>query len=260
MHGRQILDSRGNPTVEVESGSSRARSGARQCPRARRPASTRRSSSATAITGRILGKGVLKAVANVNGEIAGALARPRRRRPARRSIDCSIDLDGTPKKAGSARTRSSAARSRPRKPPRTTRGFRCTAGSAGTRRARCRFRCMNVINGGAHAENRLDLQEFMLVPAGAETFSEASADRDRGLPSPEGGAARAWARDRRGGRGWLRARSGVDRAGDRGDPRGRRARRHRERVGIALDPAASELFDDGVYGCRARGGRSTGRR
>ena len=82
VHGRQILDSRGNPTVEVDVGSSPARSAAPRFPPAPRPASTRRSSCATA-TPAYGGKGVAQAVANVNGELARRAARRRRARPGR---------------------------------------------------------------------------------------------------------------------------------------------------------------------------------
>ena len=106
---------------------------------------------------------------------------------------------------------------------------------------------LNVINGGAHAENRLDLQEFMLVPAGAETFSEGlrvgtevfhhlkAVLHERGLATgvgDEGGFAPDLESTEKAIEAILEA---AERAG------------HQERVGIALDPAASEIFDDGVY-------------
>ena len=106
---------------------------------------------------------------------------------------------------------------------------------------------MNVINGGAHAQNRLDLQEFMIVPAGAETFSEAlrigaevfhalkAVLHERGLATgvgDEGGFAPDLESTRAAIETILEA---AERAG------------HRERVAIALDPAASEVFRDGAY-------------
>ena len=107
---------------------------------------------------------------------------------------------------------------------------------------------MNVINGGAHAENTIDLQEFMVVPAGAETLRRGAADRRRGLPHAEGGAARARARDRRRRRGRLRARPRLERGGDRGDPRGGRARRATATASRSRSiPAATESSRDGVY-------------
>ena len=116
---------------------------------------------------------------------------------------------------------------------------------------------MNVINGGAHAQNRLDLQEFMVVPAGAESFSEAlrigaevfhtlrAVLHERGLATgvgDEGGFAPDLASTEEAIEAILEA---AERAG------------HRERIGIALDPAASEVFRDGEYTFPARDGRST---
>jgi enolase len=112
---------------------------------------------------------------------------------------------------------------------------------------------MNVINGGAHAQNRLDLQEFMVVPAGAETFSEAlrigaevfhhlrSVLHERGLATgvgDEGGFAPDLESTERAIEAILEA---AERAG------------HAERVAIALDPAASEVFRDGVYDLSGEG-------
>jgi enolase len=112
---------------------------------------------------------------------------------------------------------------------------------------------MNVINGGAHAQNRLDLQEFMVVPAGAETFSEAlrigaevfhhlrSVLHERGLATgvgDEGGFAPDLESTERAVEAILEA---AERAG------------HAERVAIALDPAASEVFRDGVYDLSGEG-------
>ena len=106
---------------------------------------------------------------------------------------------------------------------------------------------MNVVNGGAHAQNRLDLQEFMVVPAGAETFSEAlrigaevfhalgAVLHERGLATgvgDEGGFAPDLESSARAIEAVLEA---AERAG------------HRERVAIALDTAASEVFRDGSY-------------
>ena len=106
---------------------------------------------------------------------------------------------------------------------------------------------LNVINGGAHADNRLDLQEFMVVPAGADSFSEAlrigaevyhhlkAVLRERGLATgvgDEGGFAPDLESTERAIETILDA---AERAG------------HRERVAIALDPAASEVYRDGAY-------------
>ena len=106
---------------------------------------------------------------------------------------------------------------------------------------------LNVVNGGAHAQNRLDLQEFMVVPAGADTFSEAlrlgaevfhhlkAVLHERGLATgvgDEGGFAPDLESTEAAIEVILEA---AERAG------------HRERIAIALDPAASEVFRDGTY-------------
>ena len=119
---------------------------------------------------------------------------------------------------------------------------------------------MNVINGGAHAQNRLDLQEFMVVPGGAETFSDAlrigtevfhhlkAVLHERGLATgvgDEGGFAPDLESSEQAIEAILEA---AERAG------------HRELVGIALDPAASELYDDGRYVFHGRGPHADARR
>ena len=117
---------------------------------------------------------------------------------------------------------------------------------------------LNVVNGGAHAQNSLDFQEFMLVPAGAETFSEAlrigvecyhalkALLKERGLSTSvgdEGGFAPE-----------------LDSAYDACEAILEAAERagHREKVAIALDPATSELFRDGVYVLERQGGTLDG--
>lgn len=106
---------------------------------------------------------------------------------------------------------------------------------------------MNVVNGGAHAQNRLDLQEFMVVPAGAETFAEAlrigaevfhrlkALLHERGLVTSVGDEG-GFAPDLQSTESAIEAiLEAAERAG------------HREKIGIALDPAASEVFRDGTY-------------
>ena len=133
--------------------------------------------------------------------------------------------------------RSSAARSRRRKRPPPTPGEPLYRWLGGDGARTLPVPLMNVINGGAHAQNRLDLQEFMVVPAGAETFSEALRIGAEVFHRLEGGPPRARAGHRRRRRGRLRARSRVDGARDRDDSRGggacraSRARRDRARPG-----------------------------
>ena len=223
VHGRQILDSRGNPTVEVDV---RLDSGALGRAAVPSGASTGEHEAVELRDGdpaAYLGKGVLKAVANVNGEIAEAL------RVSTPRISVALDRAAhRPRRnartrVGSGRTRSSVARSPPQKPRQTRPELPLYRWIGGRRSRTLPVPLLNVINGGAHAQNRLDLQEFMIVPAGASNIHRGAAHGHRGLSSPEGGLARARPCDRRRRRRWVRARSRIDRAGDRGDPRGRRA-------------------------------------
>ncbi|HXH01716.1 MAG TPA: phosphopyruvate hydratase [Candidatus Competibacteraceae bacterium] len=172
IHGREILDSRGNPTVAVEVVLESGASGYAAVPSG---ASTGTREAVELRDGdpkRYLGKGVLKAVANVNGEILRAL----------KGMDAAdlkaldrrmIELDGTPNKgrlgANAILGVSLAA-------------ARAAAAEAGLPLYRhlnpngpfeLPVPMMNILNGGAHADNSVDLQEFMVMPVGAPTFAEA---------------------------------------------------------------------------------------
>ncbi len=245
VHGRQILDSRGNPTVEVEV---RLESGAFGRAAVPSGASTGRFEAVELRDGGEAwgGKGVSSAVANVNGELAGAL----RGLDAgdQRGLDEALcDLDGTPNKArlgANAILGCSLAAARAAAADAGVPLFRWVGGEE----ARVLpVPMLNVVNGGAHAQNRLDFQEFMVVPAGAETFAEAlriGAEvfhalrgllHERGLATAvgdEGGFAPDLPSTEAAIEAVLEA---AERAG------------HRERIAIALDPAATEVFAGGVY-------------
>jgi enolase len=245
VHARQILDSRGNPTLEAEV---RLESGA--FGRAAVP-----SGASTGVHeavelrdggGTYGGKSVLHAVANVNGEIADAV----------RGLDATdqaaldrrlIDLDGTPNKqrlGANAILGVSLATAKAVAAERGASLFRSLGGDAARTLP---VPMMNVINGGAHAQNSIDLQEFMVVPAGAESFSEAlrigaetfhslkSVLHERGLATAvgdEGGFAPDLGSSEEAIGAILEA---AERAG------------HRELIAIALDPAATEFFREGAY-------------
>jgi enolase len=246
VHARQLLDSRGNPTVEVDV---RLESGALGRAAVPSGASTGEHEAVElrdGDAGVYLGKGVLRAVANVNGEIASALVGVDA--ADQRALDLLlVELDGTPTKsrlgANAVLGCSLAA-------------AKAAAADAGLPLWRwlgdgdahvLPVPLMNVVNGGAHAQNRLDLQEFMIVPAGAESLTEAlrigaevfhrlrEVLHERGYATgvgDEGGFAPDLASTEEAIEVVLEA---AEQAG------------HRERVGIALDPAASEVFRDGVY-------------
>ena len=244
MRARQVLDSRGNPTVEVdvflESGAlgraivpSGASTGAFEAVELR--------DGDKSVYG---GKSVLKAVANVETEIAPAIVGLDA--DEQRTLDRTlIELDGTPNKSrlganailGVSLAVAKAAAARRRLPL-----YRWIVNDDAHVLP---VPMMNVVNGGAHAQNSLDLQEFMVVPAGADTFAEAlrigaetfhslkSVLHERGLSTgvgDEGGFAPELDSTEAAIDAVLEA---AERAG------------HRERVAIALDPAATELFSDG---------------
>ena len=177
IHGRQILDSRGNPTVEVEV---RLESGA--CGRAAVPsgASTGEFEATELRDGGEpwMGKGVAKAVENVNEAIAKALVGARAADQA--ALDQTLsELDGTPNKSrlganailGVSLAAAKAAAAEAELPL-----YLYVAELYGSPREQANVLpvpMMNVLNGGAHADNKVDFQEFMVVPAGAPSFSEA---------------------------------------------------------------------------------------
>jgi enolase len=243
VRARQILDSRGNPTIEVDvvAGAlgraavpSGASTGVHEAVELRDGGET------------YGGKSVLRAVANVNGEIADAV----------RGLDVTdqetldralVELDGTPNKGrlganailGVSLAAAKAAAAADGKPL-----WRHLGGESATTLP---VPLMNVINGGVHAANSIDLQEFMLVPVGAESFGDAlrvgaevyhalkKVLSERGLATgvgDEGGFAPDLESSEAAIEAILEA---SERAG------------HRGRVAIALDPATSEVFSDGVY-------------
>jgi enolase 1/2/3 len=246
VHARQLLDSRGNPTLEVDVVLESGALGRAAVPSG---ASTGEHEAVELRDGdpaAYLGKGVLKAVANANGEIADTIVGLDA--GDQRALDrAMIDLDGTPTKSrlgANAILGCSLASARAAAVAAKLPLYRCLGGD-GARTLPVPL--MNVINGGAHAQNRIDLQEFMLVPAGAETFSEAlrigaevyhrlkAVLHERGLSTAvgdEGGFAPDLESTERAIETILEA---AEQAG------------HRERVAIALDPAASEVFRDGAY-------------
>ena len=246
VHGRQILDSRGNPTVEVDVTLESGAFGRAAVPSG---ASTGEHEAVELRDGDpqvFLGKGVLKAVANVNGEIAQALAGLDAE--GQRELDrVLIDLDGTQTKSrlgANAVLGSSLAIARAAAVHNGVSLFRWIGGADARTLP---VPLMNVVNGGVHAQNRLDLQEFMVVPAGAASFSEAlqigtevfhhlkAVLHERGLSTgvgDEGGFAPDLESSELAIEAILEA---AERAG------------HRDRVGIALDPAASELHRDRTY-------------
>ena len=244
VHGRQVLDSRGNPTVEVDVTLESGATGRAIVPSG---ASTGVHEAVELRDGAAEwgGKGVSHAVGHVNGEIATAL----RGRDAddQASLDGAlVDLDGTPNKGrlgANAILGASLASAKAAAADAGVSLFRFLGPDAAT----LPVPMLNVINGGAHAANSIDLQEFMVVPAGAETFADGlrigtevyhalkKVLTERGLATgvgDEGGFAPDLESSEAAIEAILEA---AERAG------------HADRVAIALDPAASEVYRDGVY-------------
>ena len=245
VHGRWILDSRGNPTVEADV---RLESGA--FGRAAVP-----SGASTGVHEALElrdggsdwgGKGVTRAVGNVNGELAQALQGLDA--ADQRGVDeRMVELDGTPNKGRLGANAMLGVSLAVAKAAAADAGVSLFRHLGGEDAATLPVPMMNVINGGAHAQNSIDLQEFMLVPAGVDTFAEAlrvgsevfhtlrALLHERGLSTAvgdEGGFAPDLGSSEEAIDAVLEA---AERAG------------HRDRVAIALDPAATELYEDGHY-------------
>ena len=242
-----MFDSRGNPTVEVDVA---LRSGAAGRAAVPSGASTGEFEAFELRDGgdAFGGKGVSRAVGNVNGEIAAAVAGLDAQDQAR--LDrAMIDLDGTPNKArlganailgvSLAAARASAAEE----------GMPLWRYLGGEAARVLPVPMLNVLNGGAHADNRIEFQEFMAVPVGAESFSEALRMgvevfhalkghlHGRGLDTAVGDEG-GFAPDLESNEAALEALvAGIEAAGMRPG----------EDVAIALDPATSEFFAGGEY-------------
>jgi enolase len=245
---REVLDSRGNPTVEAEIMLASGTMGRAIVPSG---ASTGEHEAVELRDGdndRYLGKGVLKAVENVNAEIADALANFDA--ADQRGLDQKmIDLDGTPNKArlgANAILAVSMAAARACANELQVPLYRYLGGAGANILP---TPMMNILNGGAHADNNVDFQEFMVMPVGAESFSEAlrcgvevfhtlkGVLKKRGYNTAvgdEGGFAPSLKSNVEAIEVVLEA---IQQAGYKPG----------EEIAIALDPAASEFYQDGRY-------------
>jgi enolase len=247
VHARQILDSRGNPTVEVEV---QLRSGAHGRAAVPSGASTGEFEATELRDGGSAygGKGVTKAVGNVNGELAQAVGGMDALDQA--ALDRAMnELDGTPNKSrlgANAILGVSLAAARAAAAEENLPLWRYLGGESAHILP---VPMMNVLNGGAHADNSVDFQEFMVVPVGAPTFAEALRTgaevfhalkktlHDRGLGGGVGDEG-GFAPNLQSNEAALAALiEGIEAAGyTPGDD-----------VAIALDPAVSELFANSAY-------------
>jgi enolase len=172
IHARQILDSRGNPTLEAEVTLTSGHRGRAAVPSGASTGSREAVELRDGDKTRYLGKGVSKAVANVNGAIANALVGHDAADQA--GLDRKlIDLDGTPNKGklgANALLGVSLANAHALA---AARGKPLWADLLVSRQAELPVPMMNIINGGAHADNNVDMQEFMVLPVGMPNFAEA---------------------------------------------------------------------------------------
>ena len=248
VHARQILDSRGNPTVEVDVWLDDGSLGRAAVPSG---ASTGEHEAVELRDGdpsAFGGKGVLQAIANANGPLAGAVVGMDA--SDQRGVDkVLLDLDGTPTKSGMGANAILGVSLAVARAAADSSGAPLYRYLGGPNAHVLPTPMMNVINGGAHADNELELQEFMLVPVGAASFSEAvrwcsecfhalkAILHDKGLSTAvgdEGGFAPALSTGAEACELLLQAieRAGLEPAAD---------------MAIALDPAMSQLYRDGAY-------------
>jgi enolase 1/2/3 len=246
VHARQILDSRGNPTVEVDVALESGATGRAAVPSGASTGKFEAVELRDGDAGAYLGKGVLDAVANVEREIGPALVGADAGDQA--GVDrLLLELDGTPNKSRLGANAVLGVSLAVAKAAAAAAGLPLYRWLGGDGASVLPVPLMNVVNGGAHAQNSLDLQEFMVVPAGASSFSEAlrigaetfqhlkALLHERGLATgvgDEGGFAPDLPSSEEAIAAVLEA---AERAG------------HSERVAVALDPATTELYEGGRY-------------
>ena len=248
IQAREILDSRGNPTVEAEVTLADGTRGRAAVPSG---ASTGEHEAVELRDGdkqRYQGKGVLKAVENVNGEIADALANLDA--SDQRALDQKmIELDGTENKGrlganailsvSMAAARASAAAF----------GLPLYRYLGGVGANILPTPMMNILNGGAHADNNVDFQEFMVMPVGAETFSEALRWGVEVFHTLKGVLKKRGHNTSVGDEGGFAPslKSNVEAIDVVLEAITQAGYKPGEQIAIALDPAASEFYQDGKY-------------
>jgi enolase len=254
VHARQILDSRGQPTVEVEVGLVSGVVGRAAVPSGASTGAFEALELRDGDPSVFNGKGVTKAVANVEDELAGVLVG--RDASQQAVIDRTmIEFDGTPNKErlganailGCSLAVAAAAAA--------DAGLPLYRYLGGARANRLPVPLMNILNGGAHADNSVDLQEFMVAPVGARTFADAlrmgaevygalkTVLRGRGLATGVGDEG-GFAPDLASNQDALEVIMEAIRAAGY-EPGGQ--------IALALDPATTELYRDGAYHLEGEG-------
>jgi enolase len=254
IHAREILDSRGNPTLEAEVTLADGSFGRAAVPSGASTGTREAVEMRDGDKSRYLGKGVKNAVANVNGPIAQAL-KGMSAEYQKMLDDRLIELDGTPNKGklganailGVSLANAHAVAASKKLP--------LWKYLAGERQCGLPVPMMNIVNGGAHADNNVDMQEFMILPVGLPSFSEAlragvevfhalkSVLKTKGLNTAvgdEGGFAPDLKSNEQAIETILEA---IAKAGYAAG----------KDIYLGLDAASSEFFDGGVYGLAGEG-------
>ncbi|TVS18838.1 MAG: phosphopyruvate hydratase [Gammaproteobacteria bacterium] len=258
VHAREILDSRGNPTIEAEVLTACGALGRAAAPSGASTGSREALEMRDGDADRYLGKGVRKAVAAVNSEIAQALAG--QDAEDQTALDRRmIELDGSENKSrlgANAMLAVSLAAAKAAAAARQQPLYAHLAALAGTRYS-MPVPMMNILNGGEHADNNVDIQEFMIQPVAAESFAEAlrcgaeifhalkKVLSERGLSTAVGDEG-GFAPDLPSNAAALEVIA---------EAVGRTGYRLGEDVTLALDCAASEFYHDGVYDLAGEGRR-----
>jgi enolase len=254
VSGREVLDSRGNPTVEAEVLLSSGAMGHAIVPSGASTGSREALELRDGDAGRYLGKGVLRAVENINGPIAEAVEGLDARDQL--GVDqAMLDADGTDNKAVLGANAILAVSLAVADAAAETSGLPLYQYFGGCGACTLPVPMMNIVNGGAHADNSVDFQEFMVMPVGFSTFSDAlragvevfhtlkKVLSKRGLATAVGDEG-GFAPDLPSNRAALELiMEAIEKAGyTPGD-----------QVGLALDVAASEFFADGTYNLSGEG-------
>ena len=254
INAREIIDSRGNPTVEADVVLDSGTMGRAAVPSGASTGVHEAVELRDGDAGRYMGKGVQKAVANVNGEISDALIGMDAE--LQQDIDKTmIELDGTDNKGRLGANATLAVSLAIAHASAGDRGMPLYRYLGGETAATLPVPMMNIINGGEHAENSIDLQEFMIIPAGAPSFSEAlrygaevfhnlkGVLSKRGLNTAvgdEGGFAPNLASNEEAIAVIIEA---IEKAGYRPG----------EDIYLGIDAASSEFLKDGIYNLKGEG-------
>jgi enolase len=254
VHARQILDSRGQPTVEVEVTLASGALGRAAVPSGASTGAHEALELRDGDTQAYGGKGVLKAVANVGDELAGVLVGLEA--SAQAVVDRTmIEFDGTPNKARLGANAILGCSLAVAQAAAADAGLPLYRYLGGARANRLPVPMMNILNGGAHADNSVDLQEFMVAPVGARTFADAvrmgaevyaslkKVLRARGLATGVGDEG-GFAPDLPSNEAALQViMEAIEAAGYTPG----------EQIALALDPATTELYRDGAYHLEGEG-------